>query len=125
MKLILSLLFILHAGSLDSQASSANLIPSVNSLITELPRITDPLEFCLCLKLLYSHCQLLHKDHPGSTRKEVREIAAVWYSRSHEPSWDVLVDALFCHEQFRDAKQLAEKKGVNWKSMLDKYQENS
>lgn len=100
------------------------LIPSVNSLLSEIPSITDSMDFCLCLELPYPRCDQLRTDNRGDTRGQVREIAAEWYRRSSNPNWEDVVDALFCHHHNHDAIQLAEKKGVDWrplKSMWEKY----
>ena len=82
------------------------LIPSINSLISELPPITDLLDFCLCLQVQYSYCQQILTDHQGNTRRQETEVAAKWYTQSTEPSGDKVIAALFCHQNNQAAVQL-------------------
>ena len=107
----------------DDPSSANLLITSLNSLISEVPTITDPLDFCLCLKIPYSRCQQIQADHQGNTASVVREIAVVWYNQSPEPSWEEVVDGFFCHQHNRDAVLVANRRGVDWRPLLIKQQE--
>ena len=78
----------------------------MNDLISEIPPITDPLDFCTCLGVPITRCQEIHTDHRGSIKSLVKKIAAVWYKQSPERNWDEVVAALFCHEDNRAAVQL-------------------
>ena len=100
------------------------LIHSVTSLILELPTITDPFDFCHCLEISHSNCELIHTNHKSDIKSLVRQIAAEWYKQSPKPSWDKVVDTLFCHQHVKHATELAEKKGVDWKPLWKKWQKN-
>ena len=104
---------------LTNNPSSDNLIPSVNDLITELPPITDPLGFCICLDLPHSHCEQILRDQ-GNTKSQVTKVVAEWHTRSLEPTWEKVVAALFCHQHNRTAVELAKMKGVDWRPLQSK-----
>ena len=103
---------------------SSLVVPSVNSLIQELPTLTDPLDFCLCLGVPFSECKQILTDNQGSTKSQLTQIAAKWYKLSPKPNWDKVVDALFCHQYNKDAILLAERKGVDWQPLQSKWQKN-
>ena len=100
-------------------------IHSVNSLMLELPPIKDTIDFCICLGVPLRKCRRILSDHQGSAEDMVKQIAAVWYSQSNNPTWAAVVEALFCHYHSRDAVQIAERKGVEWRTLFDKYKHNN
>ena len=87
----------------------------------DLPTITNPLDFCLCLDLLYSTCDEILTNNPGDVKKQVTKIVAKWHETSLELTWEKVVDALFCHQHNRAAVELAKKKGVDWRPLQTKW----
>ena len=88
--------------------------------MSELPTITDPIGFCMCLEISLSHCQQIRSNYEGNLKDQTTQIAAVWYRKSTEPRWDMVVEALFCFQRNRDAVQLANKMGLDWKPLQKK-----
>lgn len=114
----MSCLIYFIADLVSSKPSSNDpLIPSIDSLLAELPVIIDPPVFCHCLDTItVAHCKQISIAHQ---LRHAEEIARVWYAISKRPSWDKVVHALLCsnNQNDQDAIQLAKKKGVDWRTL--------
>ena len=92
--------------------SSTNVpVTSIDSVVSELPTIIDPDGFCMCLGVEFPKCRQF-RDHQECTKDTVKQIVEIWYHQTKNPSWDQVVEALLCRYRYRDAAQLADRKGV-------------
>lgn len=109
-----SITFSSSSSSSSSRLPAETPIPSLtlNEIILELPRITDPVGFGMRLGLEYAHCQQLIKGHVGDIVGQVRSIVAAWYDQTPNHTWNKVVDALYKHGLVGYAVQLAKRKGV-------------
>ena len=103
-------------------SSDPLLITSVDDLLAALPPIANPPVLCQCLEMSTSDCYKISSDYQ---RRHVQKVVREWHSQSQNPSWEKVVDALFCVQNDHHAKQLAEKKGVKWKPLQSKWKKNT
>ena len=92
-------------------STTNNVIIACNDLLDELSEISDPHDFCLSLRMKHARCKQLINDGKD-TRTRVYSIAEEWYNQQTQPTWDMVVEALWRHGHKRDAALLAKKKGL-------------
>ena len=52
---------------------------------------------------------------------QAMEMATAWFDNNPDPTWDPIVKALICIKKQAAAKKLADKTGVDYKAVLDQY----